>query len=160
MLTFIAQHASLRRQSGSAAVEFAILLIPLLLMTGMIVELGRAFWYYDALAKSTRDAARLLSIAPKETFASAGIPSAEALVVNASHAAGLPLDLDTGDVVVSCYDGSYQAVNCEDNNPPHYLRVDVSYTLTIGDLFPIVFPAGSLTSLPVTLAPATTMRYM
>ncbi|HJV84029.1 MAG TPA: TadE/TadG family type IV pilus assembly protein [Noviherbaspirillum sp.] len=160
MFPFIAKRTSVRRQSGSAAVEFAILLIPLLLMTGVIVELGRAFWYYDALAKSTRDAARLLSITAPETFASSGIPSAAALVVNASRAAGIPADLGTDDVTVICYDSNYQQANCEDGNPPHYLRVDVSYTLTIGDLFPVIFPTGRLTPLPITLDPGTTMRRM
>lgn len=140
--------------------EFALLLIPLLLVAGMIVELGRTFWYYDALAKSTRDAARLLSIAPPETFATNGIPSAAALVVNASRAAGMPASLDADDVVVSCYDTNYQAQACLDGSPPHFLRVDVSYSLSIGDLFPVVFPTGTLSPVAVMLAPSTTMRYM
>lgn len=160
MFPVFAKHTTPRRQSGSAGVEFALLLIPLLLMAGVIVELGRAFWYYDALAKSTRDAARLLSMAAPESFATDGIPSAEALVVNAAHAAGVPAALDADDVAVTCYDVDYREKACADDDPPYYLRVDVSYVLTIGDLFPVVFPTGSLAPLPVTLAPATTMRYM
>lgn len=53
---------SLRKtQKGVAAVEFAILLIPMILMVFGITELGRAFYQYNTLAKATRDAARYLS---------------------------------------------------------------------------------------------------
>lgn len=44
-----------------AAVEFAILSIPLLVVLTGITELGRAMYYYNTLAKSARDAARLMS---------------------------------------------------------------------------------------------------
>lgn len=44
-----------------AAVEFAILVIPLLATLTGITELGRAMYYYNTLAKSARDAARLMS---------------------------------------------------------------------------------------------------
>ncbi|MBU1223247.1 MAG: pilus assembly protein [Gammaproteobacteria bacterium] len=46
------------RQHGVAAVEFAILLVPLLLMVFGITELGRAFYQYNTLVKATRSAAR------------------------------------------------------------------------------------------------------
>lgn len=49
------------RQRGVAAVEFGILLIPLVLLTFGITEYGRAMYQYNALAKSTRNAARYLS---------------------------------------------------------------------------------------------------
>lgn len=49
------------RQGGVAAIEFAILLVPLLIMTFGLTELGRAFYYYGSVVKSTRAAARYLS---------------------------------------------------------------------------------------------------
>jgi Flp pilus assembly protein TadG len=52
----------MRRQQGLAAVEMAILLIPLVIMTFGMTELGRALYYYNTLAKGTRDAARFLSM--------------------------------------------------------------------------------------------------
>jgi Flp pilus assembly protein TadG len=52
---------SLSRQRGVAAVEFGIVLIPLVLLAFGITELGRAFFQYNTLAKATRDAARFLS---------------------------------------------------------------------------------------------------
>jgi Flp pilus assembly protein TadG len=49
------------RQRGVAAVEFAILLIPLLVLAFGTSEFGRAIYQYNTLAKATRDAARFLS---------------------------------------------------------------------------------------------------
>lgn len=49
------------KQKGVAAVELGILLFPLLLLTFGVTELGRAFYQYNSLVKSTRDAVRFLS---------------------------------------------------------------------------------------------------
>jgi Flp pilus assembly protein TadG len=51
----------MKRQQGAAAVEFAILVIPLLIILTGITEYGRALYYYNAIAKAARDGARLLS---------------------------------------------------------------------------------------------------
>lgn len=47
---------------GVAVVELAFTLVFLLLLMIGITELGRAFWYYDALQKAVRDGARCLSL--------------------------------------------------------------------------------------------------
>lgn len=52
---------SLRRQRGVAAVEFGILLAPMVLMALGVAEFGRAIYQYDTLTKATRGAARYLS---------------------------------------------------------------------------------------------------
>lgn len=49
------------KQSGVAAVEFGLLLIPLLLLAFGTSEFGRAIYQYNTLVKATRDAARFLS---------------------------------------------------------------------------------------------------
>ena len=46
---------------GAVAVEFAILLIPLLTLVMGVAEFGRAIYQYEALTKATRNAARYLS---------------------------------------------------------------------------------------------------
>src|SRR5512142_2752935 len=56
--------APMRAQRGAAAVEMAILLIPLVIMAFGMTELGRAFYYYNGLVSSTRDASRYLSMQP------------------------------------------------------------------------------------------------
>ena len=48
-------------QKGVAAVELALLLIPLLTLVFGISEFGRAIYQYNTIAKSTRDAVRILS---------------------------------------------------------------------------------------------------
>ncbi|MBA4143279.1 MAG: pilus assembly protein [Nitrosospira sp.] len=46
---------------GAAAVEFALLLIPLLLLALGVAEYGRALYQYNSLVKTVRDSARLIS---------------------------------------------------------------------------------------------------
>lgn len=54
-----------RKQRGVAAVEFGILVIPLLVMLLGLTEYGRAIYTYNTLAKAARDATRYLTtVAP------------------------------------------------------------------------------------------------
>jgi Flp pilus assembly protein TadG len=54
-----------RSQRGAASIEFAILVVPLLLMLFGVTEYGRAIYQYNTLVKSVRDASRFLSaVAP------------------------------------------------------------------------------------------------
>ncbi len=48
-------------QRGVAAIELAIILIPMTILCFGITELGRALYQYNGLAKATRGAARYLS---------------------------------------------------------------------------------------------------
>ena len=52
----------MKRQQGTAMVEFALILPMLLILTFTVTELGRAFYQYNVLAKSVREAARYLSV--------------------------------------------------------------------------------------------------
>ena len=52
---------STSRQRGVAAVELAIVLLPMLILCFGITELGRALYQYNGLVKSVRGAARYLS---------------------------------------------------------------------------------------------------
>ncbi len=54
-------HKTGQTQRGAAAVEFSILIIPLLLMLLGVTEYGRAIYQYNTLTKSVRDATRYLS---------------------------------------------------------------------------------------------------
>src|SRR5216117_421737 len=103
---------------GAAIVEFAIVLTLMLLISAGIFEFGRAFQYYDALAKATRDGARLMSAAPKATISSVAISNAKNLVVAAANAANLKPLLTNGDVVVTCLDNAGTPVACVDGTAP------------------------------------------
>src|SRR5579864_1711651 len=52
---------SVRRMRGVVAVEFALLSIPMIILLLGIAEFGHAFYEYNTLVKSVRDATRLLS---------------------------------------------------------------------------------------------------
>jgi Flp pilus assembly protein TadG len=48
-------------QRGAAAVEFALVLIPMLVLGFGVVEYGRAIYHYDTTVKSVRAAARYIA---------------------------------------------------------------------------------------------------
>jgi Flp pilus assembly protein TadG len=50
-----------QHQRGVAAVEMAIMLLPLVILTFGTTEYGRAVYQYNTLVKASRDAARFLS---------------------------------------------------------------------------------------------------
>ena len=143
-------------ERGAAIVEFAIVLSLMLLITAGIFEFGRAFQYYDALAKATRDGARYMSAAPKATISSVAVSDAKNLVVAAANAANLKPVLANADVVVTCTPAA-----CADGAAPPDMHIEVSisgYSINIGGVMPFV--SGTTSYSGVTLAPHTTMRYM
>lgn len=75
------------KQKGVAAVEFGILLIPLVMLAFGTTEFGRAIYQFNALAKATRDATRFMS---RHDSTSADYPRADAkcLVVYGKACAG------------------------------------------------------------------------
>ncbi|MFC5301305.1 TadE/TadG family type IV pilus assembly protein [Azospira restricta] len=154
----IRKRSGCRRESGVAAVELAFLLVLLLLMAAGTFEFGRGFWYYNALAKATRDGARAMSMAPKATISSVAVGAAQPLVVNAANGANVDPVLVAGNVDVTC-DGSA----CVDGTAPTNVRVAITgYSIDIGGIFPFFDPAtyGVSSIAGVNLAPHTTMRYM
>lgn len=52
---------TLHKQQGVAAVELAIIIIPMLILCFGITELGRALYQYNGLVKATRGAVRYLT---------------------------------------------------------------------------------------------------
>jgi len=146
------------RQHGGAVVEFALILTLLVSLLAGIVEFGRTFWYYDALTKVTRDAARSMSVSAKAGIASQGVPAAQQQVVDAAAGAGV-LGLAAANVAVTCLDASFADAACSDGTAPGGVRIQiVGYTLSIGQFIP--FLIGARKAYSATLAPHTTMRYM
>lgn len=90
------------RQLGVAAIELALLLAPLVLLSFGITEYGRAMVGYGKICKSTRDAARYLTLYAPGDAATMG--RARNLVVYGNVAGtGLPLvtGLTTGHVAIA-----------------------------------------------------------
>lgn len=142
-------------QKGVAAVEFALVIILLLIIVAGVIEFGRAFWYYNALTKATRDGARFMSEVSTEKIGDS-LADAEDLVIAAANAANVP-GFDRGNVEVTC-DGAA----CANGTAPEVVRVEITdYEVTIGGWIPIFLPTGGgVTSFTSELAPSTTMRYM
>ena len=146
------------RQQGAAAIEFALILALLISILAGIFEFGRAFWYYDALTKATRDGARLMSVTDTPTIATPGVTDAQTLVANAVIAAGVP-DFTTANVKVTCLNATFDDDVCANNTAPGGVRVQiVGYSMTIGQFIP--FLLGGSSSYTASLSPHTTMRYM
>ena len=81
-----------RTQRGGAAVEFAILLLPLAFLTFGVTQCGRAFYEYNTLAKSVRDAARYQSSAtPGSTLAARCVAVTGLATLNGANCAGTAL---------------------------------------------------------------------
>jgi Flp pilus assembly protein TadG len=145
-------------QRGGAAVEFALVLTLLISVLAAIFGFGRAFWYYDALTKATRDAARAMSVSPKAGIATTAVAAAKDLVVAAAAAANVP-DFSGANVSVVCLDAGFVDATCTDGSAPGAVRVEITgYTMAVGQYIP--FLLGATRSYTTTLAPRTTMRYM
>ena len=146
-------------ERGAIIVEMALVVTVLLLIAAGIVEFGRIFWYYNALDKATRNAARYLSTVPAidmadSAKASAAATTARNLVIAAVNSTHISPPLVAGNVTVSCDDA-----NCAGSKPADVKVGITNFQVTPGTWFPFVsVEGGSYAS--ITLAPSTTMRYM
>lgn len=168
-------HKGPAQQRGVAAVEFALVIFILLLAVAGIIEFGRAFWYYNALAKATRDGARFLAVAPitelapRATGSSTNCPPEGGTVRNLVFCAVTDANVSdfdiTNNVGVQCRYAGGEWTACVPGTQagpfPEYVRVAITnYQITIGGIFPFFLPTGDgTTSWVAPLAPHTTMRY-
>lgn len=108
---------TLKHMRGAAAVEFAIVLIPLLTLVTGVAEFGHAIAQYEALTKATRDAARYLST---HTPGENAYPLAQAqCLATYGNTACTGSTLVTGlttSMVVIC--DSAHTTNCTDSTDP------------------------------------------
>lgn len=112
--------STLKRMRGAAAVEFAIVLIPLVTLVTGVAEFGNAICQYEALTKATRDAARYLSTY-LPTDSAYPLAQAQCLVVYGSTTcpSGKATPLVTGlttSMVVVC--DAVNTTNCTDATDP------------------------------------------
>jgi Flp pilus assembly protein TadG len=143
-------------------IEFALLLPFLIVLFASAVEMGRMFYTYTTLQKSTEVGARYLStqLVTNGLYSTADINTATNLVVcgvNSSLANGcngqtpVATNLAAANVTVTA-PGTAVGVR--------YVTIQVTYNYT-----PLVFDLGHLTGVPTlslnfTFTPSITMRYM
>ncbi|MGU7782965.1 TadE/TadG family type IV pilus assembly protein [Burkholderia sp. PU8-34] len=110
---------------GVAAVEFAIVLIPMILLVTGVAEFGRMIYQYEALTKATRDAARYLSTF-KPSDPAYPLSAAQCLVVYGSTTCGSSgtelLPGLTTSMVVIC-DASHTTGCAGTNDPAQFANV-------------------------------------
>jgi Flp pilus assembly protein TadG len=110
---------------GVAAVEFAIVLIPLVTLLMGVAEFGHAIYQYEALTKATRDAARYLSVyLPSDP--AYPLAQAQCLVVYGDStcpagATALAPGLTTSMVIVC--DGAHSTSCSDTSDPPQFSNV-------------------------------------
>jgi hypothetical protein len=79
-------------QRGGAAIEFALLFLPLAAVTFGATEFGRAVYQYNAIVKSVRDAARFQATStPGNTLPARCLALTGSPAVSGSTCAGSPL---------------------------------------------------------------------
>jgi len=148
----------LKCEQGTQMIEFAFLLPILVLLFAGTVEMGRMFYTYTTLQKSTEVGARYLSatlVQSDGTYPSANSATAKNLVVcgkvDCTGQAAIANNLTTTNVTIT---------------PPgtgagtRYVTVSMSYAYQ-----PLVFDLGGLTgasqlSLNFTFTPSIKMRYL
>lgn len=153
-----------RRQGGAVVVELAVVMVLMLLIVAGIIGFGRAFWYADALTKSVRDGARLLSTWPVDGI-NAGVLAVKTHVVASANAANLSPPLTMANVQVQCLDSSFATGTgtgtCSDGIAPANVRVRIiDFTIDLGAWFPFIGDAGVIDFGSAGLAPQSTMRYL
>lgn len=154
---------SLKNMQGVAAIEFALVLILLLMILAAAIEFGRVFWYYTALTKATRDGARQMSVL--QSFADIG--NVRTLVVNEANAARVAQDgavsvLTNANVGMDCLNDAFGVIACDDDNPPVHVRVSITgFNVALGGWMPLLSNTSESDGFGVvTLNPQTTMRYI
>lgn len=128
------------------------------LIAAGIVEFSRAFWYYNALDKATRDAARFMSAVPSaeildSTQTTAAVAVAKSLALITANGANVSPVIVAADIDILC-----DAAACSGTKPTN-VTASVTLVMNIGSIFPFVNVANGGYG-NVTLAPSTTMRYM
>lgn len=154
-----------RHVRGAIAVEFALVLIPLLLILSGIVEFGRAMWHGNVLTKATRDGARVISAWDPTDLAN-GLQESRDRVVATANASRLSPALALADVAVECdYSPgptpAFSFTTCSDSVPPVSVRLRiVAYRFPLGQWMPFIGNDGLINLGTVNFTPATTMPYM
>ena len=102
MLKRMMRGASQGRQSGQTLVEFALVLIPFLLLLMGIFDLGRGIYTYNAASQAAREIARSASVDFQRGAGAIGTSSATINIINTQKQL-VPGLTDAG-ISISCVD--------------------------------------------------------
>ena len=150
-------------QKGSALIEFAFVMVMLLMMMAGTFAFGRAFWYADALTKSTRDGTRLLTtwLIDDAADITTGVAATKNNVIRMANAANISPPLTLENVVVECAYNGFSFTNCAGATKPVNVRVRITgVSIRLSEWFPFIDATNVTNSTLLNLSPHTTMRYM
>lgn len=136
-------------QQGVAAVELALLLIPLMTLVFGIAEFGRAIYQYNAIAKGTRDAVRYLSLATPGD--AAAIAAARCLVVFGNRTC-------TGSPLAAGMDVSYVTVRDSSSDATTHARQQITGGTGIANLVSVEVSGYQFPSLVTDVVPNLTFN--
>lgn len=139
-------------ERGQSTVELAMVVPLLLLIAAGAIEFGRAYYLYNTLSKSVREAARYMS---QSAFGNAEKNNCRLLAVYGNSAGtGNPIlpGLATGNIQIESLDGNHVPVTATPSAPPIWVKVSVSYPFTSNIL--------GLIPLSMNFTPAMEMRYV
>ncbi|RQR37273.1 MULTISPECIES: TadE/TadG family type IV pilus assembly protein [unclassified Burkholderia] len=113
------------RMRGVAAVEFALVLMPMIVLATGVAEFGRAIYQYETITKATRNAARYLSVF-LPTDSAYPLAQAQCLVVYGSTTCGsagteLVPGLTTSMVIVC--DAAHSTDCADASDPPQFANL-------------------------------------
>lgn len=154
-----------RSERGAVSVEFAFVLILMLLILSGIVEFGRAMWHANVLTKATRDGARLMA-GWEPADMDTGVTQAVARVVNSANSSNIVPPLITTNVSVLCdYSAgstpAFNFVSCLPSTAPVSVKVAITgYQFNLGEWVPFIGYGGVIDVGIFALTPHTVMPYL
>lgn len=132
-------------QSGQALLEFALIVIFLVLLLFGAFDLGRIFQTKIVISNSAREAARFLVLNPRDNLDEGSGPYAGTVSAAIREAQNSAVSLVFSDVFVTpCTDAEFPDDGCD---PDQMIRVTINktYSFFLSDLFGISLPMTSFT---------------
>lgn len=137
-----------RPRSGQALVEFAIAVIPFLMLLMAVVDLGRGIYMMNGTSEAARDIARVTSVHPWDVSKDLG-SSPEAIAVIATQRGLIPNLTINPSVDITCVDYLDQVLldakcaagGTSDGNYPTYIKVHL--TAPYAPVTPLVSAFGT-----------------
>ena len=129
-----------RRSGGQGLVEFAVAIIPFLMLLMAIVDLGRGIYMMNGTSEAARDIARVVSVHPVGATDDLG-SSTQAVAVIATQRSLIPNLTINPSTDIVCVDALDQVKADKDCQPGDYIRVHLTAPFT--PVTPIVSAFGS-----------------
>lgn len=139
------------RQRGQALAEFALVLVPFMLLLLGLFDMGRGIYTYNAVSQAAREIARVTSVHAYDSCCDLGT-SVEATAVKDDQKAQVP-GLTDDQITIDCVDIADTVIADAICRPGDYIRVTVAVpfdpvTPLLGQLGPFTLSSVSRIQIP------------